>query len=57
MKKKTYVKAIGIMVSTEMHKSIVNLCTEKELAISEFIRAAIELKLTQEMGDNIISDN
>ena len=57
MKKKIYVKAIGIMVSTEMHKSIIQICNEQELAISEFIRAAIEMKLAQEMDDNIITDN
>ena len=56
MKKKTYIKAIGIMVSTEMHKSIVQLCNEQELAVSEFIRAAIEMKLTQEINDNNITD-
>ena len=56
MKKKTYIKAIGIMVSTEMHKSIIQICNEQELAISEFIRAAIEMKLTQEINDNNITD-
>ena len=58
MKKRTYTKAIGIMVSEEMHQNIVHLCDIQELAISEFIREAIEIKLAQESDkdDNIITD-
>ena len=58
MKKRLYTKAIGIMVSKEMHHDIVHLCDVQELAISEFIREAIEIKLAQESDkdDNIITD-
>ena len=58
MKKRLYTKAIGIMVSKEMHKDVVHSCDVQELALSEFIREAIEVKLAQESDrtENIITD-
>ena len=58
MKKRLFTKAIGIMVSKEMHKDVVHYCDVQELAISEFIREAIEVKLAQESdkNENIITD-
>jgi hypothetical protein len=51
MRKRIYIKPIGIMVSEEMHACINQICNERELAISDYVRSAIELKLSQETID------
>ena len=48
MRKKRYTQLIGLLVSEEMHKEITDICNEKELSVSQWIRAAIESKLAQE---------
>ena len=48
MRKKRYTQLIGLLVSEEMYKEITELCDEKDLSLSQWIRAAIELKLAQE---------
>jgi len=48
MRKRIYIKPIGIMVSEEMHAYIIQICNERELAISDYVRSAIELKLSYE---------
>ncbi len=48
MRKKVYVKQIGVPVSDKMYEKLVNLCDEQELSVSEFVRDAIETKLAQE---------
>ena len=51
MRKRVYIKPIGIMVSEEMFTSILEICDQEELAISDYVRSAIELKLSQETID------
>ena len=48
MRKKRYTQLIGLLVSEEMHKEITDICDEKDLSVSQWIREAIELKLAQE---------
>ena len=48
MRKRVYIKPIGIMVSEEMYACINQICNDRELAISDYVRSAIELKLSQE---------
>ena len=48
MRKRRYTQLIGLLVSEEMHKEITELCDEKDLSVSQWIREAIELKLEQE---------
>ena len=47
MRKRVYIKPIGIMVSEEMYTSILEICDQEELAISDYVRSAIELKLSK----------
>ena len=48
MRKNVYVKQFGIPVSEEMYSELVDLCNEHELSISEWVRGAIEMRLSQE---------
>ena len=48
MRKKRYTQLIGLLVSEEMYNEIKQLSDEKELSVSQWIRAAIESKLVQE---------
>ena len=50
MKKKAYIRQLGIPVKQETYEAIVELCDKKELAIAEWVRDAIQLKLSQ--GEN-----
>ena len=58
MRKRVYIKPIGIMVSEEMFTSILEICDQEELAISDYVRSAIELKLSKvtENDENNISN-
>ena len=58
MRKRVYIKPIGIMVSEEMYGNIIDLSDKREVSISDYVRSAIELKLSQESDkdDNIITD-
>jgi len=60
MRKRLFIKAIGIMVTEAMYERIMHLCDVKELAISEFVRDALEVKLAQlaheKDNDNILTD-
>ena len=47
MKKRLYTRQLGIPVKQETYEAIVGLCDEKELAIAEWVRNAIEIKLSQ----------
>ena len=47
MRKKRYTQLIGLLVSEEMHKEITDICDEKDLSVSQWIRSAIESKLAQ----------
>jgi hypothetical protein len=55
MKKRLYVKQLGIPVRQETYEAIVKLCDEQELGIAEWVRDAIEVKLSQgeNQGDQI----
>lgn len=46
MKKPKYVKTICCPLSVEMFDKVIKVTTEKEIAISEFVRESIELKLS-----------
>ena len=51
MRKRVYIKPIGIMVSEEMYTSILEICDQEELAISDYVRSALESKLSQKSKD------
>ena len=55
MKKRLYTRQLGIPVQEGIYKAITELCDEKELAIAEWVREAIEIKLSQgeNQGDQI----
>ena len=48
MRKKRYTQLIGLLISQKMRKEITDICDEKDLSVSQWIRAAIESKLAQE---------
>ena len=50
MKKRLYTKQLGIPVQEAIYEAIVKLCDEQELGIAEWVRDAIEIKLSQ--GEN-----
>ena len=47
MRKRRFTKQIGLPVEQETYEEIVTLCNEQELSISQWIRDAIEMKLSQ----------
>ena len=47
MKKRLYTKQLGIPVKQETYEAIVALCDEQELSLAEWVRDAIEIKLSQ----------
>ena len=51
MRKRVYIKPIGIMVSEEMYDGILEICDQEELAISDYVRSAIEFKQSQDIKD------
>ena len=52
MRKRVYIKPIGIMVSEEMYLTILDRSDLLEVSISHYIRSAIELKLSQEIEND-----
>jgi len=50
MKKRLYTRQLGIPVQEAIYEAIVKLCDEQELGIAEWVRDAIEIKLSQ--GEN-----
>lgn len=48
MKKPKYLKTICCPVTNEMFEKIMKITDEKEIAISEFMRESLELKLSLE---------
>ena len=59
MKKRVYTRQLGIPVKQETYEAIVKLCDEQELAIAEWVREAIEMKMSQGNGnqDDKITEN
>ena len=45
-KKRIYTKAIGLVVTEDAYEKIQNLCDQQEISISEWLRDAIEIKLS-----------
>lgn len=45
-KKRIYTKAVGFVVSEDVYERILNLCDQQEISISEWLRDAIEIKLS-----------
>lgn len=52
MKKPKYLKTICCPVTNEMFEKIMKITDEKEIAISEFMRESLELKLSLEESRN-----
>ena len=52
MKKPKYLKTICCPVTNEMFEKIMKITDVKEIAISEFIRESLELKLSLEESKN-----
>lgn len=48
MKKKVLTRSVGIMLSEDMYFQIKKNTDEKDISISEFIRDAVQQKLTKE---------
>ena len=51
MRKRVYIKPIGIMVSEAMYASIITTSDKREVSISDYVRSAIELKMSQEIKE------
>ena len=45
-KKRIYTKAVGLVVTEDVYERIQKLCDQQELSISEWLRDAIENKLS-----------
>jgi hypothetical protein len=52
MKKPKYLKTVCCPLTNEMFEKIIKITNEREIAISEFIRESIELKLSMEDSKN-----
>ena len=53
MRKRVFSRQLGIPVPEEVYQKIVSLCDEQEVAVAQWVRGAIELKMTQ--GDNNVN--
>jgi len=51
MKKRVYTRQLGIPLKQETYEAIVTLCDEQEVGIAEWVRDAIEIKLSQGNGN------
>ena len=49
MRKKTYLKNVGVLLSEEQFDQLVLITDSKEMTMSEYIRNAIKLKLDSDM--------
>ena len=48
MKKKLYIRPVSVVVSVEMYQQIAELTNQQEISVSDYIREAIQEKLTTE---------
>ena len=51
MRKKTYLKNVGVLLSEEQFDQLVLITDRKEMTISEYIRNAIKLKMDSDMRE------
>ena len=49
MRKKTYLKNVGVLLSEEQFDQLVLITDSKEMTMSEYIRNAIKLKMDLDM--------
>jgi len=53
MRKRLFTRQLGVPVPEEVYQRIVFLCDKQEVAVAQWVRGAIELKMAQ--GDNNVN--
>jgi hypothetical protein len=48
MRKRNFTKQVGLVLSRETYKQLIEQTNRKEVSVSEWIREAIEIRLTSE---------
>jgi Arc/MetJ-type ribon-helix-helix transcriptional regulator len=54
MKKKIYTRPVSVVLSCEMYEQILELTDQQEISVSDYIREALQGKLTNEKATTII---
>lgn len=52
VRKKRYTEPIGLMVEQEVYRTLTKICEDEDQTLSDWIRAAIKLKLELEYHNN-----
>ena len=47
MRKKKYVRTIGVMLTEDVYQRLVHVTNEEEIPISEYIRKLVEVKINE----------
>ena len=53
MRKRVFTRQLGVPVEEQVYQRIIFLCDEQEVAVAQWVRGAIELKMAQ--GDNNVN--
>jgi metal-responsive CopG/Arc/MetJ family transcriptional regulator len=56
MRKRRFIRQLGIPVEEQVYQTIVSLCDEQEITKSEWVRGAIEAKLAQNNNNHKIKE-
>jgi predicted CopG family antitoxin len=47
MRKKIYIRQVGVLFSEDIYKELIRITDEIEISVSEFIRSIVEEKINQ----------
>jgi hypothetical protein len=57
MRKRRFIRQLGIPVEEQVYQTVVSLCDEQEITMSEWVRSAIETKLAQDTNHKTIKED
>jgi hypothetical protein len=57
MRKRRFIRQLGIPVTEQVYQTIVSLCDKQEITMSEWVRGAIEAKLAQDTNHKPIKED
>jgi xanthosine utilization system XapX-like protein len=57
MRKRRFIRQLGIPVEEQVYQTIVSLCDKQEITMSEWVRSAIEAKLVQNTNHKTITED
>jgi predicted DNA-binding protein len=57
MRKRRFIRQLGIPVTEEIYQAIISICDKEEKSMAEYIREAIEAKLAQDTNHKPIKED